>query len=440
MDPRSAEGGKPRVPDPMEASLLLTGEGSRDGRRLALLLQAVADVTSNLTLERVLDSIVDKSIALTRAERAILLLRDGKGLTIRVARDAQGRDLPAPVQYSTTVAGRVVETGEAIRSMVGGRGEKLDLGQTVIDLRLRAVMCVPLRLRERTLGAVYVDSRASEREFSKSDLAFFDALGVQIAVALENARLHADSLEKERMKAALRLAADIQRRLLPTVPPEIPGLDLQGAFLPAEETTADSFDFVPLPGGRVALVVGDATGHGIGPALVMATVRASLRAYFRLLDEPGEVVTRLNADLRRDLEEGMFFTAFLAVVDPGRGELRYVNAGHPPALLRRAEGAVEALGKTGAALGLLDEEVYDAAGPIPLRAGDLLLAFTDGIVEARSPSGELFGDERLVESLARSDPGSARALLDRVLAGVREFSGGLLEDDVTLIAARVQPR
>jgi serine phosphatase RsbU (regulator of sigma subunit) len=424
----------------MEASLLLTGEGSRDGRRLALLLQAVADVTSNLTLERVLDSIVDKSIALTRAERAILLLRDGKGLTIRVARDAQGRDLPAPVQYSTTVAGRVVETGEAIRSMVGGRGEKLDLGQTVIDLRLRAVMCVPLRLRERTLGAVYVDSRASEREFSKSDLAFFDALGVQIAVALENARLHADSLEKERMKAALRLAADIQRRLLPTVPPEIPGLDLQGAFLPAEETTADSFDFVPLPGGRVALVVGDATGHGIGPALVMATVRASLRAYFRLLDEPGEVVTRLNADLRRDLEEGMFFTAFLAVVDPGRGELRYVNAGHPPALLRRAEGAVEALGKTGAALGLLDEEVYDAAGPIPLRAGDLLLAFTDGIVEARSPSGELFGDERLVESLARSDPGSARALLDRVLAGVREFSGGLLEDDVTLIAARVQPR
>jgi serine phosphatase RsbU (regulator of sigma subunit) len=424
----------------MEASLLLTGEGSRDGRRLALLLQAVADVTSNLTLERVLDSIVDKSIALTRAERAILLLRDGKGLTIRVARDAQGRDLPAPVQYSTTVAGRVVETGEAIRSMVGGRGEKLDLGQTVIDLRLRAVMCVPLRLRERTLGAVYVDSRASEREFSKSDLAFFDALGVQIAVALENARLHADSLEKERMKAALRLAADIQRRLLPTVPPEIPGLDLQGAFLPAEETTADSFDFVPLPGGRVALVVGDATGHGIGPALVMATVRASLRAYFRLLDEPGEVVTRLTADLRRDLEEGMFFTAFLAVVDPGRGELRYVNAGHPPALLRRAEGAVEALGKTGAALGLLDEEVYDAAGPIPLRAGDLLLAFTDGIVEARSPSGELFGDERLVESLARSDPGSARALLDRVLAGVREFSGGLLEDDVTLIAARVQPR
>ncbi|MGH7150797.1 MAG: PP2C family protein-serine/threonine phosphatase, partial [Planctomycetota bacterium] len=347
MDPRPADGGKPRVPDPMETSLLLTGDGSRDGKRLTLLLQAIADVTGNLALERVLDSIVDKSIALTRAERALLLLREEGGLKIRVARDALRRDLPAPVQYSTTVANRVAETGEAIRSMVGGRGEKLDLGQTVIDLRLRAVMCVALRVRERTIGAIYVDSRASEREFSKSDLAFFDALAGQIAVALENARLHADSLEKERMTAALRVAADIQRRLLPTVPPEIPGLELQGAFRSAEETTGDSFDFIPLPAGRVALVVGDATGHGIGPTLVMATVRAALRAYFNLLDEPGEVMTRLNADLRRDLEEGLFFTAFLGVVDPGKGELRYVNAGHPPALLRRAGGKVEPLERTG---------------------------------------------------------------------------------------------
>ncbi len=440
MDPRPADGGKPRVPDPMETSLLLTGDGSRDGKRLTLLLQAIADVTGNLALERVLDSIVDKSIALTRAERALLLLREEGGLKIRVARDALRRDLPAPVQYSTTVANRVAETGEAIRSMVGGRGEKLDLGQTVIDLRLRAVMCVALRVRERTIGAIYVDSRASERDFSKSDLAFFDALAGQIAVALENARLHADSLEKERLKAALGVAADIQRRLLPTVPPDIPGLELQGAFRSAEETTGDSFDFIPLSSGRVAIVVGDATGHGIGPTLVMTTVRATLRSYFGLLDDLGAIVTRLNADLRRDLEEGLFFTAFVCVVDAGKGELQYVNAGHPPALLRRAGGKVESLERTGPALGLLDDEVFAAAGPVPLRPGDTLLAFSDGIVEARSPSGELFGEERLAEVVARSEAESARSFVDAILARVGEFASDRFDDDVTLVAARVPPR
>jgi len=426
----------PRAGLVTETTRLITGDEALDGRRLALLLEAIGAVSSTLDPDRVLDSIVDKSIAVTGAERGLLLLLDGNEVRVRVARDARGRDLPATVQYSTTVVRRVLDTSEPIRSMVGGREGPIDLGQTVLDLRLRAVMCAPLRMRGQTIGVIYVDSRATTREFTKGDLAYFQALCTQIAIALENTRLHADSIEKARLEASLRLAGDIQRRLLPTTPPSIPQLELEGRFVPAEEASGDSYDFVALPDGRVAVIVGDASGHGVGPGLVTATARASLRTTLRLLPEPGEAVTRLNGEIRGDVEEGMFLTLFLSVFDPAARTLHYVNAGHPEALVRRRDGALERLDRRDIAIGFADDVRYSAVGPIPFSTGDLFLAFTDGLVEARPPGGEPFGMSGLESFLRdRADLPAAR-LLDDLIGEVTRFAGGKLDDDLTLVAVR----
>ncbi|HKE01603.1 MAG TPA: GAF domain-containing SpoIIE family protein phosphatase [Planctomycetota bacterium] len=432
----------PTSSGPASASSFLTGDERVDATNVALLLRTIAEVSSTIDVERLLVSIVDKAIAVTRAERGFLLLRDpnGKELSIRLARDARGAPLAGDLRYSKSVVAQVETSGEPVRSMVNSDAEALELGRSVFDLKIRAVMCVPLRASgDRVLGAVYVDSRVASREFSPADLAFFAAFGSQATIALENARLVQDSLEKERMAQELRIAHDIQRRMLPATSPDLPGFTLAGACEALTEAAGDSFDFVSLPDGSVAIVVGDVSGHGIGPALVTVSARARLRSYLGLGHDLGDAVTRLNRDLRSEMEEGMFQTLFVAVIDARAGTLRYVNAGHPPPMLRRAAGgAFTALARTGVALGFLDEP-YAPSGTVELARGDVLVAFSDGLVEARRSDGELFGEQRLRDAIGRAAASSADAIVRTLIDETKRFGGGRAEDDLTVVALRREP-
>src|SRR5262249_14594473 len=151
----------------------------------------------------------------------------------------------------------------------------------------------------------------------------------QLAIAVENARLHADSLEKMRLQKDVEIARRIQQHLLPTVPANLQGLDVALRFNVADRASGDTYDFVPLPDGRIALVVGDVTGHGGGAALLTHAAQAALRSYLDLPTEPGEVIARLNQRLVAGVEAGMFMSLLLVVVDPRARTVRYVNAGHP---------------------------------------------------------------------------------------------------------------
>lgn len=434
-DPPRAEPGRPSREDSF-----LTGDERQDSNNLALLLRTIAEVNSTIDLEPLLVSIVDKAIAVTRAERGFLLLRDGASPTlgIRVARDAQGANLEKDPRYSKSVVTQVESGGSPLRTMVNSDAEALELGRSVFDLKIRAVMCVPLRAnRGRVLGAIYVDSRVASREFSPADLAFFAAFASQATIALENARLVRDSLEKERMGQELRIARDIQRRILPSQPPQVPGYDLAALYEATTEAIGDSYDFIAMPDGRLAIVVGDVSGHGVGPALVTMGARARLRVYLGLGLPLGESVTRLNRDLRGELEPGMFQTLFVVVLDPKAGTLEYVNAGHPPPILRRAtDGSCEPLPRSGVAIGFLDDEVYAPVGPVHMQTGDLLVAYTDGVVEARGADGSLFGENRMKEVLCGHAASPARDIASAVFSAAKEFGGGKAGDDVTLVALR----
>lgn len=435
----------------------LRGDTGEDSRSLDVLLDAIAKVSLSRDLESLLDYVVDSSIHATGAERGFLVLYDDEAdaQVVRVARELDSDQNTQPVggdvKYSTSVVQRVIEEQAPLRTTVQKNAEDLALGNSVYDLKLRAVMCVPLVPRgadagqpdgapEMPRGALYVDSKAASRAFQPEDLALFHALAQHIAIALENAQLNLHSIERARLEKSLEIAAEIQAGLMPKSPPTMEGYDLFGWYRSAEHASGDFFDFVRTKSGGVAAVVGDVTGHGVGPALVTATAQASLRSYARVLDDPGSVVTMLNADLSERMDDGMFLTLFIAELEDG-GRVQVLNAGHtPPLVWRAATKTIESISSDGPALGLMDDMSYETGKDLQLDEGDILLAFSDGLVEARHPDHpERFFEEQGVRAVL-GDRGhacsSARETVESVAEAALQFAEGAREDDVTIVAIR----
>ena len=423
----------------------LTGEAGKDRRTVQVLLETIARVSRSRDLESLFAYVVDSSIRIAGAERGLLILRGPDDeLEVRTGRDRDGNTIPTDVRFSTSVARKVLEEGQPVRATVHSESEALELGKSVYDLKLRAVMCVPLSLSEEEKGAprgvLYVDSRAASRNFTQADLALFAALAQQISIAMDNARLHLDSIEKVRLEQSLELASAIQRDLMPAVPTDLSTWDVHGWYRPADEAAGDFYDFVRTRDGRLAIVVGDATGHGIGPALITATTQGSLRSLLRVIADPGEVVTLVNQDLTERVEDGRFLTLFLAVLGED-GTLHGINAGHAlPFVWRAATGDVETIGRGGPALGMVSDEVYVAHEPMHLDPGDVLVIYTDGISEARDPDRpeELFGEDGIRRALAAAaaEEEGAEGILKCIVGEALRMSAGAREDDMTIVVAR----
>ena len=446
----SAEAEVPAGRSPERTTQFLTGETSQDRRNVEVLLGAIAGVSGQSDLEELLIDIVDRSIEITGAERGLLLLEEeGGGLSVRVARSKSHKDMSATERFSTSIANRVLEEVEPLKATVHSESEALELGKSVFDLKLRAVMCVPLAAASeeeaqsaRPSGVLYVDSRAATRQFSSNDLGLFAALAQHISIALENAKLHLDSLEKVRLEQSLELASAIQRDLMPEVPDDIPGWELFGWYGPAESAAGDFYDFVRVKGERCAVVVGDVTGHGIGPALITASAQAGMRSYLRMIDDPGQVVSMLNQDLCERIEDGRFVTLFMAMLAPD-GEVKGLNAGHALPIHRRgSSGEMVEIGEEGGgpALGMLETFEYATLAPISLDSGDMLVIYTDGLTEARSPADHdrmfaVDGLKRVLDSKATAGA-SAREVCLALVEAAMELAEGIREDDITVVVVR----
>lgn len=430
----------PNPGDSEDFSEFLTGEPLADRKRVQMLLETISDVTSSVEVEAVKRSVARRSIQVTGAERAIIMLFDDDDvLRIELATDASGKELGKAVQYSQSVAMRVARDGKGITIIDTANTGEISLGQSILDLKLLTVMCVPLRAKDRMIGLLYVDSKASSREFRESDLKLFKVLARLVAIAIDNARLLKHYVEKQRMQEELAVAQKIQQSLLPRGGVSIAGLDVYGVSVPCDETSGDYFDYIRRPGGRLAFVVGDVSGHGIGAALLMSTARALLRAFASGEDPPSDVVTRLNRFLSGDVETGRFMTLFYGEVSLRERKLVYVRAGHnEPLHYRSATDSFEELSEGGIALAMMEDFDFEATGPIALEKGDLLFLYTDGIVEAMDSKREPFGLARIQEILRAHRDLPAKDLVERVRAAVRKHTGtDVREDDLTLVVAKI---
>jgi sigma-B regulation protein RsbU (phosphoserine phosphatase) len=232
--------------------------------------------------------------------------------------------------------------------------------------------------------------------------------------------------DREREEARL-----IQRALLPTSVPPIPGIDVATAWQPADGVGGDCYDLLA-SGTLLGIAIADVAGKGLPAALLMSNLQAAVRAFAQNAAEPAALCGNLNRLLCRHMVSGRYVTFCFAWFDPDRHTIQYANAGHNPPLLVRANGSVERLGEGGTVLGVFAEAVYQQT-LLTLDPGDRVLFYTDGITEARNPAGEEFGEERLARAASESDATSAEALKDRLLDQLRAFTGGTFEDDATLI-------
>lgn len=302
---------------------------------------------------------------------------------------------------------------------------------------LHAACAFPVLLGRETLAVFEFFSR-QVREPNDELLVTLDSIGRQVGHFLE--RRQAEAAVQERVQE-LRVARKIQQGLLPRAAPVLAGFDIAGASHPAHETGGDYFDFFPMGDGRLGVAVGDASGHGVGAALLIAATRAYLRALALTHAAVSTVLGLTNRRLAEDVADYYFVTLFLARLDPSARALVYASAGHPTGYVLDGDGAVKAsLASTGRPLGIEAAGDFPEAAAPPLEAGNVVLLLTDGILEARSPQGAFFGSARALEVVGANRGRPAGAIVEALQQAVCDFAGGLaMDDDRTAVVIKVLP-
>jgi serine phosphatase RsbU (regulator of sigma subunit) len=306
---------------------------------------------------------------------------------------------------------------------------------------LHASLIVPLIFQNEVTGLIGLGEKKSGKFYNREDINFLHTLARQGAVAIENARLFQENLEKQRMEEELNIARDLQMSMLPSVCPQIEGFTIAATSIPAREVGGDFFDFIEMGKERVGLVVGDVTGKSVSGALVMS----ASRSVFRMLSEEhltvGDIMIRANKRIKKDIKSGMFVALLYAVLDGRTKILSFCSAGQTQPIYfssRTQEARLkETLGDR-FPLGILDESDYRETR-LELASGDRIVFYTDGIVEAMNEKEEIFGFERLLEVVQEARSMNADSLLNEVLDKVSRFSGGAAQhDDLTVIVVAVE--
>jgi serine phosphatase RsbU (regulator of sigma subunit) len=240
-------------------------------------------------------------------------------------------------------------------------------------------------------------------------------------------------------KEQFRVAREIQQRLFPKSAPSLDGFDIAGATYPAEATGGDYFDYLSMIADRLGIVVGDVTGHGVGPALLMAETRAYLRILAGRREDVGEILTRANSVLAEDVGQERFITLFLARLNPGAKSFSYASAGHPAGYVMGAKGEIKVtLPRTGVPLGIRPDTTYTSSAEIQLVPGDLVLLSTDGIEETMAPDSTIFGIDRMLDVVRAHRAQPSADIVQQLYRAVRDFSRNAPQtDDVTAIVIKV---
>ena len=324
---------------------------------------------------------------------------------------------------------------EAILSADAASDVRFKAAESIVDFHIRSVMCAPLITSQgEVTGVIQIDTSDQRNRFSRDDLEVLASVACQAAIAVENAELHETAVRDQKRSRELEVAHDVLRGFLPSVAPRIEGYEFFHFYEPANELGGDYYDYIPLPGRRLAVVVADVSGKGIPASLLMARLSADVRYCLASEPSPAEAVAQLNRVFFSAGWEDRFVTLVLAVLDPLRHELTLVDAGHPPAYLQHAGKVIQAVDEADVRLplGVMDDAEYVQVSH-SLDPGDHLVLYTDGISEAMNEKNELYGFRRLHEQMATPCAGVA-AYARSILGNVKQFVGKQAQtDDMCLV-------
>ena len=300
----------------------------------------------------------------------------------------------------------------------------------------RLLISLPISIKAEFFGVLLLEEAENSRRFRDRRMEIISGIVQQLALAIQSDRLQGEMVARERLETEVTLAQQIQRAFIPQTLPQYEGWQLAGRWETAREVGGDFYDVIDLPDQRVGLFIGDVADKGMPAALFMALTRTLVRAAVNESSSPAVVLQRVNDLLIPDASLGMFVTGVYGVLDLKTNEFTYANAGHNPPLWIRADGQIQTLTRTGIALGLIESSVITAR-TIRLGHGEGILLYTDGITEAFSPSGDMFGESRLLDTIRAVDDASAVAMLDDIESRVKGFMESLpLSDDMTLLVVK----
>jgi serine phosphatase RsbU (regulator of sigma subunit)/pSer/pThr/pTyr-binding forkhead associated (FHA) protein len=462
------------------AADLLTQQGAAAGaedaetlRRYAARLKLLNEVHQalgrSLTLDALLELILDRVFDHLRPEQGVIFLRRPDGELVPAASRGVA---PAGGPAGAAQAGGPSGAGPAGSAQAGsapGRGEGIELlvsrslqrevagkglAALVLDAQtdarfaaaqsiqisgVRSLLAAPLLEREGTLGMIVLGSKVTVRQFTEEDMELLVSVASVAALYLRNLALAEEAAERRRLAEELALARRIQLALLPQSLPELPGWELHGGNTPSRGVSGDYFAVVlrtAASGSECVLMIADVSGKGMAASLLTASLEAFAAGPIEDGLGPAEICARLSRLLYRRTPPEKYATAFVGALDPATGVLRYANAGHNPPLVVRAGGDVEELPATGVPIALLPAADYEAA-EARLAPGDTLVLYTDGIVEAANPEGDEYGAERLADLCRRHRQSSCAELAAALEADLEAFVSGVpFADDRTLVMAR----
>lgn len=415
--------------------------GRKTGDRLALLYQLSQTFNSSLDLDEVLNRVMDEVIAATRAERGFVMLKEDnpqETLTFRVARGLEQQTIDDPqFQISRSIVERVAREGRAVLTSDAQTDERFNLRQSVMILGLRSILCVPLNIKDRTLGVVYVDNRLQAGIFTKDDLDLLSSIASSAAIAIENARLYQVAVEKGRMEREMQVARRVQSALLPKSLPQVPGWDFAAYWQPARMVGGDYYDFIPGAEGSLGLLIADVTDKGMPAALFMAFTRSVVRTSLYQVDQPGLGMQRANQIICEDSDDALFVSLFYCLLDPATGKLIYVNAAHhPPLFYQNSTQRLDFLPATGLPLGMETDSTF-AEKTIQLQQDDFLVLYTDGVLDASRLDEQEFGMAGLKEAVLAARDGSASEIVSAIESALTRFTAGAPPiDDITLVVVK----
>ena len=410
---------------------------------IRLLLDIVGKFNSTMDPSRLLHDIIESTKGMVEAEASSLFLLSDGGKNL---------ELTIPTGPATAeVSGKKIASDHGISGWVVQHQQPVLITDVQSDPRFqgellsnpkfqsRNMICVPLNNNQgKTIGVLQAIN-IKEDFLNEEMLGLFQTLANQAATALENVHVKQQQLAAELVNKELEVATEIQARFFPQQTPNLEGYEVAGCSIPAKDVGGDYYDFIPNPEPcQHGFVVADVTGKGVPASLLMATMRATLRA--NIQNNPNDIVQALrqvNGDIYRDSPVDKFITSIYCNLDYESHELSYVNSGHnPPYIVRANDNRIEELDQGGLMLGIM-EEIDLPKATLSIDKGDILMLFSDGVTEATNPSGELFSEERFEQWLLDHNQLSAEEMKDALLKTLRDYADGSPQsDDITFIIVK----
>lgn len=406
--------------------------------KLSFLVEASKALGSTLDIGELLARILEVAKDQGDAERGTIFLVDEKTDEVwsLIGHGLQQQEIRLPLGRG--LVGHVAKTGEVINAPDAYADPRFNRDTDVkTGYRTRNLLALPIRNKEGKIIAALELMNKKHGSFTDDDVDFLVTLSVHIALALENAQLHRDLLEKERLERDMTLAREIQRSLLPEMPPVVPGFDIALLNQPCFEVGGDYYDFLRLGPESLMVVIADVEGKGMSSALVMSNLQATLRTLVLHVHSLDHIAQGLNRMILTGTRGGKYLSLFLGLIDLGRKAIHYINCGHvPPAIVRPDKAPVQ-LTEGGLVVGLFEKVQYKR-GHVKFEPGDVLVLCTDGITEAMDTQNDEYGLTRLMTCVQEAATLGAPEIVSAVRADVDRFSkGGEHLDDKVMIAIKV---